>query len=40
MGGVSSADVFEYSPSLADKVAVDWDKGIDHVVRKLLVAIG
>jgi len=33
--GVTSRDVYEYSPSLADKVAIDWSKGIDEVSRRI-----
>lgn len=29
--GVSPKDVYEYSPSLADTVAIDWSKGVDQV---------
>jgi hypothetical protein len=36
---VSVADVFEYSPILADKVAVNWTEGVDQVARKLHFAI-
>jgi hypothetical protein len=34
--GVTRADVLEYSPSLADKVAVESKQGLDHVVNELL----
>ena len=34
--GVTRAEVLEYSPSLADKVAVESKKGLDHVVKELL----
>jgi hypothetical protein len=33
--GVSAREVYEYSPSLADKVAIEWSKGIDEVPRKI-----
>jgi TIR domain len=33
---VTAKDVCKYSPALADRVAVDWSKGIDEVTRKLL----
>jgi hypothetical protein len=33
--GVTKKDVFDYSPSLADRVAVDWSLGQDEVVRRL-----
>ncbi len=31
--GVTAREVYEYSPSLADKVAIQWSKGIDEVSR-------
>ncbi len=37
---VSSKDVYEYSPILADRFAVQWSDGIEVVARKLLSAIG
>jgi hypothetical protein len=33
--GVTKQQVFNYSPSLADRVAVDWSLGVDEVVRRL-----
>jgi hypothetical protein len=33
--GVTKQQVFDYSPSLADRVAVDWSLGLDEVVRRL-----
>jgi len=30
---------YEYSPSLLDRLAVNWDLGIDEVLRKLHRAI-
>jgi len=33
--GVTKEQVFEYSPSLADRVAVDWSIGEEEVVRQL-----
>jgi hypothetical protein len=33
--GVSPREVFEYSPSLADRVALDWSRGEEDVVRRL-----
>ncbi len=36
---VKPKDVYEYSPALADKVAVQWADGINEVARKLLGAI-
>jgi hypothetical protein len=36
---VSVADVFKYSPILADRVAVQWSLGPEEVARKLLAAI-
>ena len=37
--GVSAREVFEYSPSLADRVGVDWNLGVEEVSRRLLKAI-
>lgn len=37
---VSSKDVYEYSPILADRVAAKWSWGEEKVARKLLSAIG
>jgi hypothetical protein len=31
--------VREYSPTLADRVAVSTDKGLDHVVQRILGAL-
>ena len=36
---VSAAEVYTYSPSLADRVAVQWCLGVEAVARKLLGAI-
>ena len=37
---VTAKDVYDYSPSLADRVALDWTKlGQDEVVRRLYGAI-
>jgi TIR domain len=36
---ISSADVYQYSPILADRVAVQWSRGVEEVARKLLSAI-
>lgn len=36
---VSKEDVYEYSPSLANKVAVRWDDGEGEVIRKIHQAI-
>lgn len=33
--GVTKEQVYEYSPSLADRVAADWSLGEDEVVRRL-----
>jgi len=33
--GVTAREVYEYSPSLADRVAIEWSKGIDEVSRKI-----
>ena len=37
--GVSAADVYKYSPILADRVATQWSLGVEEVARKLLRAI-
>ncbi|HVC80630.1 MAG TPA: toll/interleukin-1 receptor domain-containing protein [Chloroflexota bacterium] len=37
--GVTKQQVYDYSPSLLDRVAVSWDEGIDDVLRKLYRAI-
>lgn len=37
--GVTKEDLIEYSPSLADKVAVSSDKGLDHITTELLKMI-
>jgi len=36
---VTSKDVYEYSPSLADRVGINWELGEDEVVRRLFTAI-
>jgi hypothetical protein len=36
---VTPKDVYEYSPILADRVAVNWSLGVDEVARRLLVSI-
>lgn len=36
---VTAKDVYEYSPVLADRVAVNWSLGVDEVARRLLVSI-
>lgn len=36
---VSAKKIYEYSPSLADRVAVNWDQGVEEVARKLKHAI-
>jgi len=36
---VSTEDVYNFSPILADRVAVQWSLGIEEVARKLLQAI-
>lgn len=33
--GVSKKEVYEYSPALADRVAVNWSEGVENVARKL-----
>ena len=37
--GVTTKSVLAYSPSLANRVAVNWRLGIDEVVRRLYCAI-
>jgi TIR domain len=37
--GVTKQQVYEYSPSLLDRLAVRWDEGLDEVLRKLYRAI-
>jgi hypothetical protein len=37
--GVSSREVYDYSPSLADRVATDWSLGVDEVSRQIYRAI-
>jgi len=37
--GVSPKDIYEYSPSLADRVALQWNAGVEEVARKLKHAI-
>jgi len=32
---VTAREVYEYSPSLADKVAIEWSKGIEEVSRQI-----
>lgn len=34
--GVTSQEVYNYSPTLKDRVATNWGKGLDDVVRELL----
>lgn len=36
---VSAKDIYEYSPSLADRVALNWNAGVEEVARKLKHAI-
>ncbi len=36
---ISAADVYQYSPILADRVAVQWSLGVEEVGRQLLHAI-
>ena len=38
--GISVKDAYEYSPSLADRVAVNWELGVEEVARKLAQAVG
>jgi hypothetical protein len=37
--GVTPKDVYEYSPILADRVALQWSMGVDRVASKLRAAI-
>jgi TIR domain len=37
--GVSAQDVYKYSPILADRVGVQWSKGVEEVARRLLKAM-
>jgi len=37
--GVTAREVYEYSPSLADRVAIHWSKGLDEVSRLLYNSI-
>lgn len=37
--GITKEQVYEFSPSLADRVAVDWSLGEDEVVRRLYRAM-
>ena len=36
---VSPEEIYEYSPSLADRVALQWSIGVEEVARKLKIAI-
>jgi hypothetical protein len=36
---VTARDVYEYSPSLADRFAVQWSKGLDEVSRLIYNSI-
>jgi hypothetical protein len=36
---VSAREIYEYSPSLADRVALNWSAGVEEVARKLKHAI-
>ena len=37
--GVSARDIYKYSPSLADRIGIDWSLGEDEVARRLHRAI-
>jgi hypothetical protein len=37
--GVTKQQVYEYSPSLLDRLAVEWDQGLEQVLAKLYRAI-
>jgi TIR domain len=36
---ISAADVYKYSPILADRFAVQWSRGVEEVARTLLGSI-
>lgn len=36
---ISASDVYQYSPILADRVAVQWTRGVEEVAKQLLRAI-
>jgi hypothetical protein len=38
--GVTREEVFNYSPTLADRLAVNWASGQEEVARQLRKAIG
>lgn len=38
--GVTSQDIYQFSPILADRVAAQWSDGLDTVAAKLVAAIG
>lgn len=38
--GVTSQDIYQYSPILADRVAAQWSEGLGTVAAKLVAAIG
>lgn len=37
--GVDKKEIFEYSPALVDRVGVNWNLGVDEVVRRLYRSI-
>lgn len=37
--GISVRDVYEYSPSLANRLGIDWTLGVEEVTRRLLKVI-
>lgn len=37
--GVTKKEVYDYSPSLADRLGADWNLGVDEVVRRLFLAL-
>jgi len=37
--GITAKDVYQYSPSLADRLALSWDLGVDEVAGKLWRAL-
>lgn len=37
--GVTKQQVYEYSPTLADRVGLQWDIGVDEITRKLVNAL-
>lgn len=38
--GVTKQEVYEYSPTLADRYAIAWDRGLDEVVQEIRRVVG